>query len=102
MSRTVLALAVMFSVCGGPGAAVSSPPFGQQPSSGKPDLSGRWVLNQAASDDAREKLQGVVGGRAGGGGGRPGRTRRRRWWSYRRRWWSCRPVWWTLRRRAGW
>lgn len=72
MSRTVLALAVMFSLCGGPSAAVPSPPFGQQPSSGKPDLSGRWVLNQAASDDAREKLQGVVGGRAGGGGGRPG------------------------------
>lgn len=72
MSRTVLALAVMFSLCGGSGAAVPSPPFGQQPSSGKPDLSGRWVLNQAASDDAREKLQGVVGGRAGGGGGRPG------------------------------
>jgi hypothetical protein len=34
-----------------------------------PDLSGRWVLNETLSDDAREKMRAAGGERGGSGGG---------------------------------
>ena len=43
---------------------------GDTPASARtPDLSGRWVLNEEQSDDAREKMRGM---RRPGGGGSPG------------------------------
>lgn len=63
MSGLVLATLVLL---GGDTAAGTAPP---------PDLSGRWVLNEELSEDAREKMRGGRGGRGGpegGGIGPPG------------------------------
>jgi polyhydroxybutyrate depolymerase len=72
MHRTTLTLAgivlVVLAVCARLVAAGASTSPIQQPSSGNPDLSGRWVLNPTLSEDAREKLQEAMGGRAAGGG----------------------------------
>jgi hypothetical protein len=61
VSALVLATALLL---GADTAAGSAPP---------PDLSGRWVLNEEQSEDAREKIRAARGGRRDGGGGFGGR-----------------------------
>jgi hypothetical protein len=58
-------------------AALASParPLAGEKPGPTPDLSGRWVYNVKASDDAREKMRDAMqghGGRGGPGGGGPG------------------------------
>jgi hypothetical protein len=75
ITRTVLlAGALAFAQAAAPGPA---PALADEPAKAAPavDLSGRWIFNREASDDAREKMREGMekgGGGRGPGGGGPG------------------------------